>query len=497
MPRQIFKIIEACLQFDDMNFGDGGILPYLHVVHHNLDKVKILDYGIAGGINQDGKQFYLWREDGQLPKGCKTIAMYATSQAKTFSKLDENVVRDKDILFSRLVRDLLTKNEWQTTVNLRPRRKYRFHYPGLVHLPISERYMGCAFTQKIVKLSKMLLSLGHEVILYGAQGSDAPCTEFVQTHTLDDIREAWGEGDNRFRIGYDWKSKGFKHDFNTTRTEATKKYYEACSREIEKRKKDDDFLLLAMGAYQKPIHDSTKLFLTCEPGIGYRGSYTKFRAFESAYLQNFTYGSEHPKQSINGNYYDRVIPNYFEAEHFPFNPKKEDYFFFIGRMIERKGVYTAVKVAEALKTKLILAGQGELPINSDYCEFVGYIDPEERAKLMGGAKAVFVPTIYLEAFGGVNVEAQLCGTPAITTNFGVFPETVKHGITGYCCDTLDDFVQAGRDVGKLNPYVIRKHAERYLTDNVKCEYQKWFDDLYQLYLSAKNPGTKGWHYLTR
>jgi glycosyltransferase involved in cell wall biosynthesis len=355
--------------------------------------------------------------------------------------------------------------------------------------------MGCAFTQKIVKLSKMLLSLGHEVILYGAEGSDAPCTEFVQTHTLSEIRQEWGSGDNRFELGYDWQQEGFRHDFNTTKAAVTHRYYRMAARAINERKNDDDFLLLMQGVYQKPIADDVGLYLTCEPGIGYRGSYCNFRAFESAYLMNFTYGSEHPGQSINGNYYDRVIPNYFDGKDFPLCEDKEDYFFYIGRMIERKGVYTAIKVADELGRRLVLAGQGTLPIDSPNCEFIGYVDPEERATLMGRARAVFVPTVYLEAFGGVNVEAQLCGTPVITTNFGVFPETVVQGVTGFRCDTLSDFVQAAKRVGELDPQAIRWHAERYLMDNVKHEFNKWFCDLHQLYLSAQDSSVKGWHYV--
>jgi len=372
----------------------------------------------------------------------------------------------------------------------------RFHVLGLVHLPVSDRFAGCAFTCKIVKLCKMLLSLGHEVILYGAEGSDAPCTEFVQTHTMADIRNEWGEGDNRPAcdgLGYDRRKHGWRHDFNAPRTDTTRRYYVSCIEAINQRKRPDDFLLLMQGVYQKPISDAVNLWLTCEPGIGYRGSFARFRAFESAYLQNFTYGSEHPGECINGHYYDRVIPNYFDPQDFPFRPNKDDFFLYVGRMIERKGVYTAVKTVDAIGAKLVLAGQGTLPISSPNCEFIGYVEPEQRADLMGWAKAIFVPTLYLEAFGGVNVEAQLCGTPAITTAFGVFPETVKHGITGFLCHTLQDFVDAALAVDDLDPYAIRIHAERYLMDNVRWEFQKWFDDLYALYESAFLDGVKGWH----
>lgn len=375
--------------------------------------------------------------------------------------------------------------------------KHRFHLLGLVHLPVTRRYMGCAFTQKIVKMADMLLSLGHEVYLYGAEGSDTNCTEFIQTHTLNDIRDAWGEGDNRFEIGYDWKRHGFRHDFNAKLTQATIKFNRVAAQEIVARKRDDDFLLVMQGVYQKPVSDVVNLWLTLEPGIGYRGSYARFRAFESASLQNFTYGFQNHADpgGVNGHYYDRVIPNYFDPQDFTFQPNKGDYALYIGRMIERKGYMTAVKAASHAGVKLILAGQGDpskLPSN---CEFIGYVEPEQRDELMGKAFLTFVPTLYLEAFGGVNVESQLTGTPVATTNFGVFPETVRDRETGYLCNTLDDFVGAVHDAPLLSPARIREHAERYLTTNVRWEFQRWFNDLYQLYLSAHNPGKKGWHWV--
>jgi len=285
------------------------------------------------------------------------------------------------------------------------------------------------------------------------------------------------------------------------RTAATAKFNGAAIQGVLERKKDDDFLLLMMGSYQRPVADMTGLHLTVEPGIGYRGSYVGFRAFESAYLMNFTFGSANPFKSIDGAYYWQVIPNYFDGKDFPFQEKKEDYYFFIGRMIRRKGVMTAIKATAAIGAKLILAGQesNEIRVKDlpPHCEFVGYVEPEERSRLMGGAKAVFVPTIYLEAFGGVNVEAQLCGTPAITTDFGVFPETVVHSQTGYRCSTLNDFVQAAIDVERLTPSTIRAHAERYLMSTVQWEFQKYWDDLYDIHLSIGKPkGTVwGWNYI--
>lgn len=377
-------------------------------------------------------------------------------------------------------------------------KKFRFHLLGLAHLPVSEKYMACAFTQKIVKMSKILLGMGHEVYLYGSEGSDAPCTEFIQTHTLSDIKMSWGEGDNRFDIGYDWKNNQFKHDFNSEKTACTLKYYKNCITEINKRKKDDDYLMITQGLYQKVIGDAVGLYLTIEPGVGYKGSYANFKAFESSYIQNFTYGSQHPFESINGNYYDRVIPNYFDLKDFPKKNiayEKQNYFAYVGRQIPRKGIDTAIKTCDAIGAKLKIAGQGTYPTSSKNVEFVGYVDAKKRFDLMTKAKAVFVPTLYLEPFGGVGVEAMLCGTPIITTNFGVFPEYVDERV-GFRCDTLSDFVKAAKEVEKLDVSTIRSYAEnKFSMEAVGKQYHKWFEDLYNLYLSAKTLGVSGWHKL--
>ena len=373
--------------------------------------------------------------------------------------------------------------------------------------------MSCAFNMKHYHLVEMLMSLGHRVFCYGAKSKVSPpppCTEFIETHTVAEIARDYGDGDNREEIGYQWVNTDWRHDYNATRKPSTLKFYANAIVEINKRKKPDDFLLLMQGAYHSPIADAVELFLTCEPGIGYRGSVEgRFRAFESAYIMNFTYGSQHPFQCINGSYYDRIIPNYFSPDDFEYSAKKDDYYLFIGRMIKRKGIMTAYLACEHLKKKLIIAGQGAhvnkrgyLIPNTDpdfelppgHWEYVGFIDIPKRKKLMAHAIATFTPTEYLECFAGTHIESMLSGTPVITTAFGVFSgDTFQHGVHGFKCNTLQDFVDAARKAKELDPEVIRKHAERFLMDNVKWEFQKWFSDLMNVYESAQDPNIKGWH----
>jgi len=369
--------------------------------------------------------------------------------------------------------------------------KYRFHIPGTAHLPVSEKYSACAFTQKIVKLSKMLLSLGHEVYIYGAQGSNVPCTEFIETHTMQDIRDNLGDGTDT-ELGYDWFTKGIDQVSIAVKSKSylTGKFLVNVITAINERKKVDDFLLLPLS--YKSIAEGVGLELTVESGIGYVGSFARFRAFESQAIMNYTYGSENGGHMIRPNTLDRVIPNYFDPKDFTYAEEKEEFFFFIGRLIYAKGITIAVKVAEALKTKLLIAGQGayswnpktgrltgrEFDVTSDYIEYIGYANPATRKLLLSKAKAVLVPSLYLEPFGGVNVEAQLSGTPVLTTRFGAFPETVRDGVTGFICETNEEFIEKAAKVDTLEPSIIRSHAERYVMDTVKLEYQKWFDVLY-------------------
>jgi hypothetical protein len=61
---------------------------------------------------------------------------------------------------------------------------------------------------------------------------------------------------------------------------------------------------------------------------------------------------------------------------------------------------------------------------------------------------------------------------------------------------LQDFVDAAKAAKYVKPLAVRQYAERFLMDSVKWDFQKWFDDLYNVFESAKDNTQKGWHRLT-
>jgi glycosyltransferase involved in cell wall biosynthesis len=225
-----------------------------------------------------------------------------------------------------------------------------------------------------------------------------------------------------------------------------------------------------------------------EPGIGYAGGHwARWKVWESYAIYHAYYGLQ-AVGNCRQDWYDVVIPNYFDVDDFEFNPVKEDYFLYLGRVYSGKGVDVAIQATERAGVKLVIAGQKEegykLP---DHVEYVGYADVEKRKKLMMNAKASFVPSQYIEPFGGVQVENLLCGTPTITTDWGSFTENNLHGITGFRCRTMGDFVDAIENIGDIKPMDCRRWGENFTLEKVAPMYEKYFEDVMDVYTGA------GWY----
>ena len=345
---------------------------------------------------------------------------------------------------------------------------YRFHVIGLPNTIVSKEWSNCAYTQKVLKFVTMMRSLGHEVYLYSAEGAETNANEQITCIT---------KNEQDFMIGIKKPEDNLKAEFNPEKP-YWKRMNQRVIENLKSRIKPKDFICVIAGRCQKEIADAFPQNLTVEFGIGYDGVFSNYKVFESYTWQNAVYGAQSGASGANGNFYDAVIPNYYDPRDFPYSEKKEDYFLFIGRLTERKGYQIAVDVCKKLKARLIIAGQGTPP---EYGEYVGTVGPEKRGELMAYAKAVFVPTLYLEPFGGVSIEALFCGTPIITTDWGCFTENNIHGKTGYRCRTMAQFEWAARNVDKIKPADCRTFAMNFSMDKVKLMYQAYFDQLYGLW----------------
>lgn len=339
----------------------------------------------------------------------------------------------------------------------------RLHVVSLPHTQLTKAYSACAYTQKVLKFCDMMVARGHDVTVYASEDNESAA------HLVPCITKK-----EQSRFGFRGSEDYLKIDFN--QTQPWHSFNTNVIREMGKRLEKNDIICVITGYPAKAIADAF-VNIAVEFGVGYSGVCLPFRVFESHAWRNYVYG----QLRADGAFFDEVIPNYFDTEAFPVSATKEDYFLYIGRLTEKKGWHIAQEVCERLGKRLVVAGPGEF---SGYGEYVGTVGPELRGTLMSRAKAVFVPTLYIPPFEGVHIEANLCGTPVITTDFGVFTETVQQGINGWRCKMFYEFVEAvhaAETVSKVQYQHIATRARHlYSLETVAAQYERYFERLQTL-----------------
>lgn len=317
----------------------------------------------------------------------------------------------------------------------------------------------------------MLHGLDCDVVHYGNEGSDPVCSERV-----DLMPET--EREHRYPFAPD------RHIRFDTRDDFHRCWYARAIEEVRKRLTGRDILACPWGHGHKPVADAVPEALAVETGVGYETTFSRFRVFESATHQSWVYGRSGQQ---DGSLFDAVIPNAFDPQDFTYQERKGDYHLYLGRIISRKGVHIAVEATRRAGVKLIVAGPGDpvtpegIDLRAPHVEFVGFADVEARRTLLAGAQALHVPTLYSEPFGGVVVEAYLSGTPVITTDHGVFPETVLHGVTGWRCRTLEQFTWAAQNAWRIKSADCLAWAQNFTLDRVAPMYGEYLGMLSTLW----------------
>jgi glycosyltransferase involved in cell wall biosynthesis len=193
---------------------------------------------------------------------------------------------------------------------------------------------------------------------------------------------------------------------------------------------------------------------------------------------------------------------------FDFCATPKDYFLFVGRIIDSKGIGLAVDMTKRIGAKLYVAGQGDLAAACggtvpDHVTEIGYVEPHQRKELMKNAKALIAPTLYNEPFGGVTIEALFSGTPTITSDWGGFAENNLHGITGYRCRNMEQYIWACKNIDRISRQDCRDWAvNNFSLERVGRMYEEYFNTLLKVHdgsggFYAENPDRTDLEWLTR
>jgi glycosyltransferase involved in cell wall biosynthesis len=208
-----------------------------------------------------------------------------------------------------------------------------------------------------------------------------------------------------------------------------------------------------------------------EAMVGYDHCWAPYRVFPS-YAHQHTIYAQQPDFTAKNRFFDTVIPHFLDDTQYWPSSNPLDYLLFIGRNAPGKGLAVAQQAAE--KTGL------ELKVVHNGCFGAA------KTELLANARAVLMPTLYVEPFGYVAIEAQMCGTPIITTDWGAFAETVLHGLTGFRCRTQAEFVAAIRKTPRLDRNFIRDYALNHFSiKKIAPKYKAYFDFVWNVH---KNGG---------
>jgi len=319
----------------------------------------------------------------------------------------------------------------------------RLHVVSLPHTQVTEEYFSCAYSAKVHGFVRMMMSLGHEVFLYAGEETTSEPTELITCISEEQRAEAVGN-----------------NHFTSTSFDNTLPHWQIFNgnaiKEISKRIQPKDFICIIGGLAQKPVADSFPENISVEYGVGYSGVFSNYRVFESYAWKHAIYAQHRNAASVDINFMDTVINPYFDPKMFSMQLEKKDYYVYLGRLTKRKGIDIASQVCEHLGVELILGGTGDY--RPAYGTYIGNVKAEDRAALLGCALGAFSPTIYLEPGCNSHLEALAVGTPVLSTDLGIFTETVVNGKNGYRCNSFADFLTAAEKVKTLDDREIATDA---------------------------------------
>jgi glycosyltransferase involved in cell wall biosynthesis len=134
------------------------------------------------------------------------------------------------------------------------------------------------------------------------------------------------------------------------------------------------------------------------------------------------------------------IPSFTHVDRYEPSYGGDDYFVYVGRVSEEKGILTLLEAMRGVKKgRLLVVGEGpqretlEKVVAAERLDNVELVGPkwgQELIDVMRGARFSIIPSEWYENCPRSCIESFACGTPVIGANIGGIPEMVEDGETG-------------------------------------------------------------------
>ena len=174
--------------------------------------------------------------------------------------------------------------------------------------------------------------------------------------------------------------------------------------------------------------------------------------------------------------------NGIDLDRYPFKKEKGDRLLFVGRFSEFKMPHIAIDLARDAGHPIDLVG-GTFVDNPNYLEYIKHrcsrgeaslhmdAPHEVKMEMMQNARALIVPSKFMEPFGLIAAEAMACGTPVVALNDGALREVVgPDGVAGYVGNNYDEMLRALNKVDGISPVECRKRGEMFSRDIMASNY---------------------------
>jgi len=185
-----------------------------------------------------------------------------------------------------------------------------------------------------------------------------------------------------------------------------------------------------------------------------------------------------------------TVPHGLPPNLYSYSDGAGGYLAFLGRICPEKRPDRAIEIARRAGVELKIAAKIDKVDQAYYAEvirpllrnplveYIGEINENQKQAFLGDAMALLFPIDWPEPFGLVQIEAMACGTPVIAWRSGSVPEVVRHGVTGFIVEGIDEAVAAVDKVRSLSRKAVRSgFDERFSIERTARDYVRVYESL--------------------